>query len=89
MSNDDNDNEGASDVPCPECGEEEFLNPETGLCFDCEQALEADEGDDDDDGEVCIECGDTSRGSSSDAGNEIGDDGLCPECREALGIEED
>lgn len=87
MSFDDYD-ERESNVDCPECGEAAYLDPDTGLCFDCKQQLEDDEGDEDDDGEVCIECGDTSRGSSSDAGNEIGDDGLCPECREALGVEE-
>lgn len=86
----DDENEELDGLPhCTECGAEEFLNPETGLCLDCQLELEEDEGDDDGDEEICIECGDTSRGSSSDAGNEIGDDGLCPECREALGLDDE
>lgn len=55
---------------CTECGAEEFLNPETGLCLDCQLELEEEEGDEDGIEErECPECGEP-----------LGFDGTCDNC---------
>lgn len=43
---------------CNECEAEEFLNPETGLCLDCQLEMEEEsEEDSEDDDTECPECG--------------------------------
>ncbi len=68
MGLNDDDDEVSGAAECPDCGEEEFLNPESGICFGCE-ANEAD-----DEAEVlCRECEDLT--SACDLIN-----GLCDDC---------
>jgi predicted amidophosphoribosyltransferase len=57
------------EVLCPECGEESYLNPESGLCYDCDQSV----GEDEEEGDegLCPVCG-----------GELDEDDSCPECEE-------
>lgn len=69
---DDEDEEPAG-TECPECGEEAFLDPDTGLCVDCEE--ESDESE-------CREC--ACMYLTADL-----QDGLCDECHDELGDDEE
>lgn len=75
MAYEEDDDYAGPEVTCPECGEAEFLNPDSGLCIDCDLTL-----DEDGDQEECTECGDKRDVT------DMNDDGICEECQEALGI---
>lgn len=70
MSIYENDDGSDESLPrCTECGAEEFLNPESGLCLDCQLALEDEEGDEEIEERECPECGEP-----------LGPDGSCDNC---------
>lgn len=63
----DDDFDGGPDVVCPSCNEEEYLDPETGLCLDCNRSLGDDEEEGDED--FCPVCD-----------RRLNDDEECPLC---------
>ena len=68
-----------TDLPaCKKCGEEEFLNPETGLCLDCQLEHEENEDEESDFEIECEDCGDML------------EDGFCPNgCTICMHYEDD
>jgi hypothetical protein len=68
-------NDDAVQTRCPECGEPDFLSPETGVCFDCEQELGLDEEEGDED-PCCLKCGDRFDSIDLDV------HGYCEDCSE-------
>jgi predicted RNA-binding Zn-ribbon protein involved in translation (DUF1610 family) len=67
--------EPAAGTECPNCGEQEYLNPETGLCYDCNEG-EDEEEDDEDEEQECVACGDLF------APIDLNVNGVCEDCVE-------
>jgi len=61
-------------VFCTDCGDETFLNPNTGRCLDCDLEAGSDEEEGDEDLEICVSCG--------DAVDDLDEDDVCGSCKD-------